>query len=64
MEVVAFAMWIAFGVVCVLGVAVRVRKACLHSHLRSLRDLGEHRYQRVDQHVDQHVTGAQLHSCA
>ena len=51
MELVAFTLWIAFAVVTALGLFVRIRKACLHSHLTSLRDRGEYRYQRVNQHA-------------
>lgn len=51
MELVGLTLSIAFGLLLLLGVFVHVRKACLHSQVRSLRDRGEHRYQRVDQHA-------------
>ena len=60
MELAGLTLWIAFGLACLLGVFVRVRRACLDSHLTSLRDRGEHRYQRVNQHAP----GVSLHVCA
>ena len=60
MEGVALVLWISFGVVFLLGLAARIRNTCLHSHLTSLRDRGEHRYQRVNQHAP----GMQPHACA